>query len=448
MRWELGISIPRRRLLPLAAMRALLLVLLLCVAACARRIPATHAMVRGSIGSWPGLVADGTPSAVAADEVQVYLGWTRAGPMAVNAEGGVRWQHESAGVQALGAEGGVVYVLGHAAAPASVVFKLDARSGAPLAWEGGAEIFLRIAGLWPADAEAQPVSADALAVGNGRLYLSFTALGFIAVIEARDGRYVTTLTGPQPGSMALSTTPMLSPDGSGGTEIADFGVAVLLGRAVSYFVMPHDPPWVAMNTTRWLAEDERIAAFTMRADTMKSGDVQLFFGLGEPQSQVQLRPAADPSGFTRSIGRAGGRAALGPWDAGALRGIRSLALDAAGRLWVAEGGACPKRFSVWNAEGELVREFFGPPDAGDRTVAVLPDDPNVAIAQGCEWRFDTGKCAGVIVAEPMDSVRFTTWCGRTALAVETRTWEDAGTLRYLVRVAPGDWRMVARVAVE
>jgi hypothetical protein len=402
---------------------------------------------------------DGGPRAVAADEAQVYLGWSGAidgSPVAaVDSDGTVRWTHRESGrcgVRALAAEQGAVFVLGHggdAVEPASVVYKLDAKTGVPMPWEGKSERFLRIVDLWPANADLKPISADALTVANGRLYLSFTQPGFIAVLDARDGKYVTTLSGPEPGPMALSTTPMKAVDGSGKTEIADFGVAILMGRAASYFVMPHDPPWVAMNTTRWLAEDERITAFTMRADTMKSGEVQLFFGLDAPQAQVQVRPASEPTGFTFSVGKPGGRAALGPWQADALRDICSLAIDVKGQLWVAERGAWPKRFSVWTTTGKearLVREYFGPFDAGCRGAAVFPDDPNIFVAQGCEWHIDpaTGlaACLGVIVTEGMEAARFARYEGRTILVVEQTDSSGSPGSQGYERLAAGDWRKI------
>ncbi len=401
---------------------------------------------------------DGTPSAVAADAAQVYLGWSGAlagTPLvAVDPDGTVQWTHRETGpcgVRALAAEKGTVFVLGHggaASTPGSVLYKLDAKSGAPLPWEGKGERFLRIASLWPADADLQPISADALAVGNDRLYLSFTQPGFIAVLDARAGHYVTTLSAPEPGPMALSTTPLQAPD-TGAMEVADFGVAVLMGRAASYFVMPHDPPWVAMNTTRRLAEDERITAFTMRAETMKSGDVQLFFGLAAPQSQVQVRPAADPSGYTFSVGKPGGREELGAWEARALRDIRSLAIDARGQLWVAEGGAWPKRFSVWTTSGkeaQLVREHFGPLDQRNTGAAVFPGDPGILIAQGCEWRIDraTGEsaCVGVITREGMEDARFIEESGRQILAVSTTAADGTSVRRFFERRTPGDWQTV------
>jgi hypothetical protein len=351
---------------------------------------------------------DGGPSSVAADEARVYLAWSgaiRGNPLVAVSPGGVvQWSHREegqCGVRAVAAEQGTVYVLGHggdATEAGSVLYKLDAATGAPASWTGRDERFLRIVSLWPDNDDVKPATANALAVGNGRLYLSFTAPGFIAVLDARDGKYVTTLSGPAPGPMALSTTPLKTPEGR--DDVADFGVVVLMGRGASYFVMPHDPPWVAMNTTRWLAEDERITAFAMRAETMTSGDVQLYFGLDAPQSQVQVRPASDPSGFTFSVGIPGGREETGPWKAEALREIRGIARDAQNQLWIAEGGVKPKRFSVWTTDGKearLVREHFGPLDASEPEAMLSPDDPTLILAGGCEWRLDPKTGVAVCV---------------------------------------------------
>ena len=402
---------------------------------------------------------DGAPSALAADDASIYIGWSAnvdgAAVIACDARGVLRWSHRrgaACGVRGLGVDASEVFVLGHAPdspEPGSIVWKVNRQTGQPIPWQGRADDALRISSLWPAESVSKPQSADAMAVANGRVYLTFTRAGFIAVLDARDGHYVTTLTAPEPGPMALSTTPIVPSEPGAKQEVADFGVAVLWGRAVTYFVMPHDPPWVAANTTHALAEDERITAFTMRDDTLRTRDVQLYLGLAEPHSQVQVRPASAPGGHTLAIGKAGGRAALGPWSAGALRDIRALAIDSAEQLWVAEGGAWPKRVSVWATTGkqaELVREFFGAPDRAAPGCAVWPGDSSVLVAQGCEWRIDpaggAAECVGVITTDGMESAGFFTADGRTILAVHARA-----SVSFFERRTPGDWKMLSRLTV-
>ena len=123
---------------------------------------------------------------------------------------------------------------------------------------------------------------------------------------------------------------------------------------------------------------------------------------GQPGEGLRRRQARQ-----RTIGRAGGRALLGKWTPDGLRFINGLAVDAEGKLWVAEADGAPKRVSVWNAsDGTLVQEFFGPSGYGALGGAINPHDPNVMVGQGCEWRLDpkTGQaaCLGVITRDGME----------------------------------------------
>lgn len=66
-------------------------------------------------------------------------------------------------------------------------------------------------------------------------------------------------------------------------------------------------------------------------------------------------------------GKAGGRPQVGPWDPTGMLKPYAVAVDPNGRLWVAEADdvgrsyvECdPKRYSVWNPDGALWKEFFG-----------------------------------------------------------------------------------------
>jgi hypothetical protein len=356
--------------------------------------PDLRALVCAGVG---GLGGDrGGPTAVAADETFVFLGWKGAERgqeiVAVDPEARPQWSYHRgpgvSGVSQLAADGGAVFALRD---EGGSLYKLDAKSGAPLAWDGRAESEITIPSLWPDDAPTNPKVATALAAKNGRIYLSFTPQGFIAVLDGASGRYVTTLTGPAPAQMSLSVTPMNDPDSPGGTKLIDFGVCAFGRHGLAYFLMNHEPAWVMESTTRWLAEDERVVAFTMRGDTMQSSDVTLYTALGEPRHQVQLRSVAAPESFRMNIGINGGRAVPGPWKADAFYDVRALAVDARGQLWIAEGAANPKRFSAWKTDGPrplLVRELFGPLDSDEPEPTPDPRDPARVLAQGCAWRVD------------------------------------------------------------
>jgi len=337
---------------------------------------------------------EGPPSAVAADQNAVFLGWrgARDGHEVVALDPGGRtiWAHhhgpDTSGVVALAAADGVVYVLD---GKGESVYKLDAQTGAPVRWEGRDEMELKIASLWPEDATTKPQRAGAIAAKNGRVYVTLIEDQFIAGLDAVTGDYVITLTAPFPTQLALSITPMKDPEDPTKLKVIDFGVCAIAKNGLAYFVMEHVPAWVMMSTTRWLAEDEEIVALTLRGDTMKTEQVTIYTALGEPHHQVQLRPAEAAEGFSVALGLPGGRPDEGPWKSEAFRDIRALAVDAAGQLWVAEGDEKFGRFTVWRIDGKAVsleREIFGPIKAED--FAVDSSDGTQVIAGGFRWKID------------------------------------------------------------
>jgi hypothetical protein len=350
-----------------------------------------------------GLVAggdEGPPCAVAADQNAVILGWRTARygheVVALDPGGRTLWAHHHgsgrAGVVALAAADGVVYVLGGsegAGETGEAVYKLDAQTGGPVPWEGRDQLELRVDSLWPEDATTKPPRAGAIAAKNGRIYLTFIEEQFIAGLDAATGGYVITLNAPFPTQLALSTTPMVDPQDSTRQKVIDFGVCAIARHGLAYFVMEHDPAWVLMSTTRWLPEDEEIVALTLRGDTMRSNQVVIYTALGAPHHQVQLRPAEAAEGFSLAVGAAGGRPATGPWRREAFRNIRSMAVDAAGQLWVAEGDHEFGRFTVWKTEANvaaLEREIFGPIKAND--FAIDSPEGTEVIAGGFRWKVD------------------------------------------------------------
>lgn len=380
---------------------------LLCILSACSRSPAprvTSELVTTLGADIPEGGDAGPPCAVAADESAVFLGWraARKGHEVVACEpsGRVLWTHHhgpaQSGVRALAADDGVVFVL--ADDDGKKLYRLDAKTGTPLPWEGRTELDLPITSLWN-DPASKLDHADYLAADHGRLYVTFAGEQFAAVIDAKTGAYVITITGPQPGAMAFSTTPMRDPQ-TGEQKVIDFGVATIMGNGIAYFLMEHDPAWVMMSTTRWLQDGEHITALTLTGDAMKSDKLTIFTALGAPHHQVQLRPADAVEGFATAIGAPGGRSD-GAWKPDALRDVRALAVDATGQLWIAEGDEHFGRFTVWKTDGKqgtLVREFFGPLDS--TTLAVDPADPLTATLGGLRWRVEEGRARCVEQLSP------------------------------------------------
>lgn len=359
----------------------------------------------------------GTPTAVAADETRVYLGWGGGQIVGCDLDAHVIWSvalPEGASCQALAVDGDTVVALARSRPPWVAVdhlVKLRAASGELAAWPAGQT--LPVTALWPENAETKPAHATAMTARSGRIYLTFSERQFLAVLRTDTGAYLQTVVGPPPGCIDVTPTQSESPEEPGKLIEADFAVVALQGGTLGKVLFAHEPLWVMMSDLQPLDRDERITALALLGDGAKHHQHSVFVGLGAPFHQVQRRSVLASEGFLWIAGRAGGRPSRGPWQSEALGPVNAVALDARGRLWVAEGDAVPPRFSVWNTEGNqgrLEREFFGPVPREDTGAAVLPSDPEIIIGAGCEWRIAPGggpaKCLGVITGDGMAATHF------------------------------------------
>ena len=89
-------------------------------------------------------------------------------------------------------------------------------------------------------------------------------------------------------------------------------------------------------------------------------------------------------------GVAGGRPEVGKFNPAGMLKPWNVAVDKHGRLWVAEADPQPKRYSVWNPDGSLWKEFFGSQDYS--TTAYLDSArPEFIHAQSVRYRVDYDK---------------------------------------------------------
>ncbi len=174
-------------------------------------------------------------------------------------------------------------------------------------------------------------------------------------------------------------------------------------------------------------------------------DGLIYVGVREPDNQVKVY-AADGK-LVRTIGRQGGRAAIGPWTADGMLWVNGLAVDGQGKLWVAESDTAPKRMSVWDsASGKFLNEFFGPTTYGALGGAINPADPALMVGAGCEWRIDpkTGKaaCLGTITRDGMENSRFGTGAnGKLYLAVAPGWTHGSPAIRIFERLGDGQYTL-------
>ncbi len=61
----------------------------------------------------------------------------------------------------------------------------------------------------------------------------------------------------------------------------------------------------------------------------------------------------------QKFGKAGGRPLMNAFDPAGMLGPYAIAVDKNKRLWVAEDDRSPKRYSAWNPDGTLYKDFYG-----------------------------------------------------------------------------------------
>ena len=300
------------------------------------------------------------PTYAAADKNQVYLAWNGAeagkAVLAVDLAGNIQWSNIRggiAGASALAADGEFLYVLGGLAGPpaeGASLYKLDAKSGSYVPWDDKDTVDLQMNAVLgaaapgdgkeaaPAKADAPvkgdtPVKADGVDARGGQLYLSFAAANAVAVLDAKTGRVLKKLQVPAPRYLKSVSDSLL--------------YAVSQGQSV-----------VAVNPQT--GEVKNFAdGFKEATGLAVDASGNVYVAERATDNQVLVLDVAGKR--LAHIGRPGGRAPVGAWTPDGMTHAAGMAIDAAGKLWVAEADAAPKRISVWEtASGKLLKEFFGP----------------------------------------------------------------------------------------
>ncbi len=378
---------------------------------------------------------EGTPVACASDQDRVYLGWSGAEAgkalLAVDRNGAVQWKNSRQGMSGaslVAVDHGLVYAVNYGEHGSNYIYRVKAENGSYVAFPGSDSPDLHPEALWAQPASGTPNGKapdhlDGLAAGDGKLYLAFTAANAVLVVDGATGKTLRKLDVPAPQSLATASGGPLYVV-SAHHEILAIDLASGASR-----------PFVT-----GLADAHGVAV---------GKDGRVYVGLRGADQQVHVYGADGKRLAT--IGRPGGRPLLGPWHADGMAFPAGLAIDADGKLWVAEDDDKPKRISVWNAaSGAFEREFFGPTSYGALGGAIDPVDPGLVAGQGCEWRIDAkdghATCLGVITRDGMENARFATGSnGKLYLAVATNWNYHTGPLRFYERRGDADYALRASI---
>jgi sugar lactone lactonase YvrE len=367
----------------------------------------------------------GVPSDCTTDGQKVYLGWTGAEAgkalVACNLKGEVQWKHIRGGIggaQLIAIDSGQVFAQND-----KTLYRIESAKGGYTEWQGTGSTDLVLKDVF----DGAPERIDGLAAANGKLYLSYGPANTVAAISAATGKLEKRFAVPRPGrSTCTKDTLFVVSEGksvvavnleSGQTKTVVTGLASATGLAV-------DP---------------------------KTGTV--FVGTGAPDHQVKVFAAdGKPAG---QIGRPGGRPVVGPWVSDGLLSTAGMTVDAEGKLWVAEATESPKRISVWDTRetagrGKLLMEFFGPTHYGASGGAILPDDPNIMVGEGCEWKLDpkTGRatCTGVFQSRIASFARFCQGDNGKRYLVTGSGLHEPPTYWLFERLGEGDYRFRGQIA--
>ncbi|NQT18244.1 MAG: hypothetical protein HQ592_00970, partial [Planctomycetes bacterium] len=122
----------------------------------------------------------GVPFSCATDGEKVYLGWTGAEAgkalLACDLQGNVQWKHTHGGMggaEVVAVDGGIVYVDKWA----SLIYRLDAKTGSYSSWKGKDSATLPISAIWDNPA-GMPDRIEGMDARNGKLYITCSAAFF------------------------------------------------------------------------------------------------------------------------------------------------------------------------------------------------------------------------------------------------------------------------------
>ena len=323
------------------------------------------------LGAWGADHAPVSRVAAAGTNVVLCSAFAEGGyaTFAVNPDGRKIWS-EKRGTYVLAANSKYVFIAPNDwGKPTDQFARLDAVTGAYLPFAAGGEMPMRFGeflGL-PADgkpprilalAATETVLAAALADGTVRLFDPATGAAG-KVFNLKENLAGPTVDAPVP------------------FALTDREIYFVRNNAIAALDL-------ASGETRSLSLDGtfgRIAALAVGPDG------RLYVSDIGPDSQVKcFDPHSGKSVGT--FGRKGGRARVGKFDRSGVREATGIAVDPAGRVWVAENQRCPRRVSVWSADGAFEREFIGNSGYAGEFTFIHADRPDRAYAEMNEIRID------------------------------------------------------------
>ena len=286
-------------------------------------------------GGWGG--DHGNPRAVLAVPGGMILAWDGCeygwGVIRTDAQGRKQWGSKNSAAL-LATDGKRLFMAGgHRWDGQDGVLVADIRDSRPLNFQPGMPALLP-----PPGGASEDNAVTGLAADEAQIYVSYGRRNLVAVYDG-EGNLTRQLDLPGPRQMALTLT--------GDLLVISAGTVVRVARGAG--TPDARPPTPEPLIASHLDGPQGIAV---------GADGRVYVSNRGALQHVSVFDAE--GGYLHSIGKAGGRPAIGAYDATGMYTPEGIAVDANNRLWVAEASDSPKRISVWDAaDGAHVKEFFG-----------------------------------------------------------------------------------------
>ncbi len=182
-----------------------------------------------------------------------------------------------------------------------------------------------------------------------------------------------------------------------------------------------------------------------------------------PDSQIKAFSDGKP---LYACGRKGGRPLRGRFDRQAMVKMSSVAVDRQDQVWVTENWNYPRRVSVWNRDGMLVRDYIGNTGYAGTGCYLHDEDPTLGYVGPIEVRLDhkdrtwnvtkvlwvpdrqKGECFGISPQSHVQPQRFRSDAsGRMREYLYAHDARDGGGHVIYVELPSGAWQPVAAICL-
>jgi hypothetical protein len=293
-----------------------------------------------------------------------------SGLFGIDPAGQKRWGGEKRGFAKITADGKYVYGYVTWGNVRRTICRFDLKTGAyqPFVLNGQARPF----DLPLKDVIGDKGDVTAMSVHNGTLALA-TSGNTIELLDAATAAPMKSLAVPNPTALAFDDSGALYAWTDGKLAKVDTGSGALT---------PIATPGVS-----------KAAAIACDHD----GNI-LIADIGSDSQVKAFSPAGAP---VYTCGVKGGRPLRGIFNAQAMTNMSSVAVDAGNHIWVTETSYYPRRVSVWNRDGTLLRDYIGNTGYAGTDCYLHDSDPSVAFCGPLEFHRDAASPGGWKLAEIM-----------------------------------------------